>query len=200
MFFAVSYQISIFRCFWCYVSFREKLSTHIWVVVFTTQVVRNNNKQHPRPKDHYPVDERFKAWIPDLEQCHKQDFFTKKDLRNRSKYTRNHLRSIPDLCDNWGVSHNVCCCDTKKTSSSLLDLANDREQKIEPKKQLQLHVVRTHDGTVPHLVGGSWRCNTFASCWPLDGGWNPYFMGPYKPLLLAWVDEFIPYYMEIMGV
>ena len=28
---------------------------------------------------------------------------------------------------------------------------------------------------------------------------NPYFMGPYKPLR-DWVDEFIPYYMEIMGV
>ena len=28
---------------------------------------------------------------------------------------------------------------------------------------------------------------------------NPYFMGPYKPLR-TWVDEFIPYYMEIMGV
>ena len=25
------------------------------------------------------------------------------------------------------------------------------------------------------------------------------FHGPYKPLL-TWVDEFIPYYMEIMGV
>ena len=28
---------------------------------------------------------------------------------------------------------------------------------------------------------------------------NPYFMGPYKPLR-NWVDEFIPYYVEIMGV
>ena len=28
---------------------------------------------------------------------------------------------------------------------------------------------------------------------------NPYFMGTYKPLR-NWVDEFIPYYMEIMGV
>ena len=25
---------------------------------------------------------------------------------------------------------------------------------------------------------------------------NPYFMGPYKPLR-NWVDEFIPYYMEM---
>ena len=32
---------------------------------------------------------------------------------------------------------------------------------------------------------------------PLVG--NPYFMGPYKPLR-TWVDEFIPYDMEIMGV
>ena len=28
---------------------------------------------------------------------------------------------------------------------------------------------------------------------------NPYFMGPYKPLR-TWVDEFIAYYMERMGV
>ena len=28
---------------------------------------------------------------------------------------------------------------------------------------------------------------------------NPYFMGPYKPLR-TWVDEFIPYHTEIMGV
>ena len=27
---------------------------------------------------------------------------------------------------------------------------------------------------------------------------NPYFMGPINPYY--WVDEFIPYYMEIMGV
>ncbi len=27
---------------------------------------------------------------------------------------------------------------------------------------------------------------------------NPYFMGPYKPLR-NWVDEFIPYYMEIIS-
>ena len=33
---------------------------------------------------------------------------------------------------------------------------------------------------------------------PFNDG-NPYFMGPYKPLR-TWVDEFIPYYMEIMGV
>ena len=29
--------------------------------------------------------------------------------------------------------------------------------------------------------------------------WNPYFMGIFSPLR-NWVDEFIPYYMEIMGV
>ena len=47
-------------------------------------------------------------------------------------------------------------------------------------------------GSINSLVLGDGNNPTFN-----DG--NPYFMGPYKPLR-TWVDEFIPYYMEIMGV
>ena len=46
-------------------------------------------------------------------------------------------------------------------------------------------------GSINSLVLGDGNNPTFN-----DG--NPYFMGTYKPLR-TWVDEFIPYYIEING-
>ena len=59
-----------------------------------------------------------------------------------------------------------------------------------PPKQKDEHKHMSQGRSTPYIGDG--RPPTFN-----DG--NPYFMGPYKPLR-NWVDEFIPYYMEIMRV